>query len=270
MVKAGEASGHVDQVLFRIADYLQKQNKLKNKVVSALMYPLIMVGVGIIVVTVLMTFVVPKIIKLVRMKGDELPTPTKILIAVSDFLRGYWSLLFAAIVGVFVLLGAVRRTKNGRFATDQMMLSAPIFGDLFKKQAVSRFAITMATLLKSGVPVLEALKIVTTIVNNSVVESVLNDVHDRIVEGQDIATPIKKSGLFPPTVGYMIAVGEQSGRLEEILDKLAEAYDEEIEVATQRMTALIEPILILGMSVVVTFIILSVLLPMLQLSNFKR
>lgn len=270
MVRAGEASGHVDQVLFRVADYLQKQNKLKNKVVSALMYPLIMVGVGIIVVTVLMTFVVPKIIKLVRMKGEVLPLPTKMLIAVSDFLRSYWPLLLAAFAGLFVITGAIRRTKNGRFATDKMMLSSPIFGDLFKKQAVSRFAMTMATLLKSGVPVLEGLKIVRTVVDNSVVEAVLTDVHDRIVEGQDIATPIKKSGLFPPTVGYMIAVGEQSGRLEEILDKLAEAYDEEIDVATQRMTSLIEPMLILGMSVVVTFIILSVLLPMLQLSNFKR
>ena len=270
MVRAGEASGHVDLVLFRIADYLTKQNRTKNRVISALMYPFIMIGVGVIVVTVLMTFVVPRIVNLVKMRDKDLPGITQALIFVSEFMRDYWPLLLAAVVGSALLFGAVRRNSQGRFVTDKLFLGMPIFGDLLRKASISRFAITLATLLKSGVPVLEALDIVKSIVNNEVLSRVLSEVHDRIVEGADISTPIKKSGVFPPTVGYMIAVGEQSGQLEEILDKLAASYDEEVEVAVQRMTSVLEPVLILVMAVVVTFIILAVLLPMLDLSSVQR
>ncbi|MEW6741955.1 MAG: type II secretion system inner membrane protein GspF [Planctomycetota bacterium] len=270
MVRAGEASGHVDTVLFRVSEYLQKQSRMRNKIVSALMYPIIMVMVGIVVIIVLMTFVVPKITKLVKMRNSELPGITEVLITVSNFMKTYWPLLLAGIAALFLTLGAVRRNPAGRMAVDRLLLKIPIFGDLIRKAAISRFAVTLSTLLKSGVPVLDSLDIVKAIVGNAVIERVLGEVHDRIIEGTDISTPIKKSGVFPPTVGYMIAVGEQSGQLEEILDKLAEAYDEEVEIATQRMTAVLEPMLILVMAAVVTFIILAVLLPMLELSKLRR
>ncbi len=267
MVMAGEAAGNVDLVLRRLAEYMLKQNRMRNKVGTALMYPIIMVGVGVIVVSILMAFVVPKIVDLVRARGDELPAPTKLLIVSSSFLRDYWYLLALGALGASAAFGAYRRTPNGRYNTDKLFLGLPIFGDLFTKQAVSRFATTFSALLKSGVPVLECLLIVKNVVNNAVVARVLDDVHNRIMEGADISTPLKSSKIFPPAVGYMVAVGEQSGRLEEILDKLSETYDEEIDVAVTRMTSVLEPILILGMAIVVAFIVISILLPMLQLST---
>jgi type II secretory pathway component PulF len=165
---------------------------------------------------------------------------------------------------------ASMRRPEYRYFVDKMKLKIPVLGDLFRKAAVSRFAVSMSTLLKSGVPVLEALTIVKDIVHNEVVAKVLDTVHDRIVEGTDIATPIKKSGVFPPVVGYMIAVGEQSGQLEELLDRVAEAYDEEVAIQTQKVTSLLEPILIVGMAAVVGFIVLSVMQPILQISSMSR
>lgn len=268
MVKAGEAAGNLDGVLMRLAQYMLKQNRMKNKVQAALMYPMVMVFVGVIVVAVLMTFVVPKLLTLIKAnKSAVLPLPTKILASTSDFFVSYWYLLALVLVALYFFVAAIRKTEKGRLSTDSFLLRMPIFGDLFRKQAISRFAVTLSTLLRSGVPVLEALVIVKKIVGNARVEKVLNEVHQHILEGTDISSPLKKSGVFPPAVGYMISVGEQSGELEEILETIAEAYDEEIEIATQKMTALLEPILILVMAVIVAFIVLSILMPMLQLSK---
>ncbi len=267
MIKAGEAAGNVDAVLKRLSDFLLKQNRLRNKVGAALMYPIIMVGVGAIVISVLMIFVVPKIVGMIKARGQDLPLPTQMLIGLSSFLTDYWILIGLGILGTVLGLSAYRRTADGRYNIDKFLLRLPIFGDLFTKQAISRFATTLAALLKSGVPVLEALMIVKNVVNNAVIARVLDDVHNRIMEGADISTPLKNSKIFPPAVGYMVAVGEQSGRLEEILDKLAETYDEEIDFAVQRMTAVLEPVLILGMALVVAFIVISILLPLLQLQN---
>lgn len=267
MIKAGEAAGNLDTTLMRLAEYMLKQNRVRNKIQAALMYPMVMVAVGVIVISVLMTVVVPKLVTLIKQKDAVLPTPTKILIISSNFLVDYWYILLLACIAVYLAWAAIRRTEQGRFSTDKMMLKMPIFGDLFNKQAISRFAVTFSTLLKSGVPVLEGLLIVKNIVGNAVVAKVLDTVHTRIMEGTDISSPLKKSGVFPPAVGYMIAVGEQSGELEDILETIASSYDEEIEIATQKMTALIEPVLILVMASVVAFIVLSIILPMLQLSQ---
>lgn len=267
MVKAGEAAGNLEVVLMRLAEYMLKQNRIKNRVQAALMYPMVMVGVGVIVISVLMTVVVPKLMMLFREKDQALPAPTQILIASSDFLTAYWYLLLLAAFGCYLLFKAVRRTEQGRYSTDRIFLKMPVFGNLINKQTISRFSVTFSTLLKSGVPVLEGLLIVRNIVGNAVVEKVLDTVHTRIMEGTDISSPLKKSGVFPPAVGYMIAVGEQSGELEEILETIASAYDEEIEIATQKMTALLEPVLILVMAIVVAFIVLSIVLPMLELSQ---
>ena len=185
----------------------------------------------------------------------------------SDFLVSYWYLVALVFILVYIGWNSLRRTEKGRLATDRMQLRMPIFGDLFKKQAISRFAITLSTLLKTGVPILEAITIVRNIVGNAVLENVLDDLHGAIMKGADISTPLKRSGIFPPAVGYMISVGEQSGELETVLDRLSESYEQEVAIATEKMTRLLEPILIVLMAGAVGFIVMAIVLPMLQLGQ---
>jgi len=269
MVKAGEASGSLDRVLHRLSDYLLRQARIRNRIAAALAYPLVMVMVGVVIVIILMTFVVPKVLAVVDRTGQSIPLPTQILKTGADFLGNYWYIPAFALIGLMILHRIGMRTEEYRYRKDKFMLGLPVLGDLFRKTAVSRFAISMSTLLKSGVPVLEALRIVKDIVDNQVLARVLDTVQRRIVEGTDIATPIKKSGVFPPVVGYMIAVGEQSGQLEEMLDQVAASYDEEIEVQTQKVTSLMEPLIIVAMAVVVGFIVISVMLPILKISDVE-
>ncbi len=269
MVKAGEASGSLDMVLDRLADYLQRQAQIRNKVVAALAYPVVMIVVGVVIVLILMTFVVPKVMQVVEQSGQQVPAMTRALRNMAAFLGDYWFVLLAGAMVLMVIHRAGMRRANYRYQVDRLKLKIPVLGQLFRKSAVSRFAVSMSTLLKSGVPVLEALRIVKDIVNNAVLARVIDTVHRRIIEGTDIATPIKKSGVFPPVVGYMIAVGEQSGQLEEMLDRVAEAYDEEVAVQTQKVTSLLEPLLIVGMALVVGFIVISVMLPILKISDIR-
>lgn len=268
MVRAGEAGGNLDKVLFRVADYLHSQNKTRAKVVAAMTYPIIMVVIGVGVVTVLLTYVVPKIMEVIQKQGKAaLPLPTEILLAASGFMGKYWWLLLAIAVGAGVAYAQARATKAGRLWIDTMKLKIPVMGNLIKKSSISRFAMTFATLLESGLPVLEAMGVVRKVVDNELLADTLDKIRQKIAEGADISTPLKQSKVFPPVVGYMISVGEESGRLEELLKKTAEAYDEEVEVAAQKMTALLEPIMIVFMAVVVGFIVLAILLPILQMSN---
>ena len=214
-----------------------------------------------------MSYVVPKITEILKERGGELPFITEVLMVISGFTAAYWVyILLAAIIGGLFLKGMIG-TDAGRLKFDSLLLRLPIFGNLFSKQAISRFALTFSTLLKSGLPALDSLKIVALVVNNARLTQVINDIHARIIEGADIATPIKKSRVFPPMVGYMVSVGEQSGQLEEILDRIAESYEEELDLAIQRLTALIEPIIIVLLAVVVGFIIAAVLLPLLDFSS---
>jgi general secretion pathway protein F len=270
MVKAGEASGNLDGVLSRLADYLHKQSQMRNRITAALAYPMVMMGVGIVIVIVLMTMVVPKIMEVVRQSGQEMPLMTLILKGIADFLASWWWTILGFFLAVALAHRASMRKAGYRYWVDKMKLKLPVLGDLFRKAAVSRFAVSMSTLLKSGVPVLESLTIVKDIVHNQVMARVLDTVHDRIVEGTDISTPIKKSGVFPPVVGYMIAIGEQSGQLEELLDRVAEAYDEEVKVQTEKVTSLIEPLMIVAMAGVVGFIVLSIMQPILKISDISR
>ena len=267
MVRAGEASGHLDVVLTRIADYLQKQASLKGKVLAAITYPAIMVIVGLAVVIFLMSYVVPRITQILKDRGQPLPFITELLMTASDFTKAYWIyVLLAMIIGGFFLKSLIG-TDAGRLKFDSLLLRLPIFGTLFSKQAISRFALTFSPLLKSGLPALDSLKIVALVVNNAKLTQVINNIHARIIEGADIATPIRKSKVFPPMVGYMVAVGEQSGQLEEILDRIAESYEEELDLTIQRLTSMIEPIIIILLAVVVGFIIAAVLLPLLDFST---
>ncbi len=239
MVRAGESSGALDQVLVRLAQFLQAQTRLKNKVGAALIYPTIMVIVGVIVVAVLMTFVVPRVTQLIKGRGQELPLPTEILITVSDFLVGYWLLVLVGVLCLVIAFQLFVNSENGRLAFDRFKLKLPVFGDLMQKQAMARFSITLATLLRSGVPALQAINVTKNVLDNKVLQNALQTVHDRVVEGTDLATPMKLSGEFPPTVSYMVGVGEQAGNLEEMLERVSATYDEEVDLATQKLTSVI-------------------------------
>ncbi|MCA8960885.1 MAG: type II secretion system inner membrane protein GspF [Planctomycetes bacterium] len=267
MVRAGEASGNLDEVLNRLADYLQKQASLRGKVIAALTYPGIMMLVGTGVVVFLMSYVVPKITTILESRNQVLPWTTVTLMQVSNLFENYWWVLLVGLLAVMVGLRGFMATEKGRLWFDITLLRVPIVGTLFKKQAISRFTITFSALLKSGLPALDSLRIVSRVVNNTVLTRVLDKVAEHIMEGADISTPLKHSKIFPPMVAYMIAVGEQSGQLEDILDRIADAYDEEIDLAVQKMTAAVEPMIIIGLAVVVGFIIMAVLMPLLQFNN---
>lgn len=267
MVRAGESSGALDAVLVRLAQFLQAQTRLKNKVGAAMIYPMIMVIVGVIVVAILMTLVVPRVTQLIKGRGQELPLPTEILITCSDFLVNYWLLVAVAILALAIAFQVFVNSEKGRLAFDNFKLKLPIFGDLAKKQAMARFSITLATLLRSGVPALQAIQVTKKVLDNVVLQNALQTVHDRVVEGTDIATPMKMSGVFPPTISYMVGVGEQAGNLEEMLERISATYDEEVDLATQKLTSIIEPLIIVMLAVVVAGIVIAIVLPLLQLQR---
>jgi len=267
MVKAGEATGQVDIVLKRLADFLQSQRALQRKVISALTYPMLMIAIGMLVVSILMSFVVPKITAMLTDTGQIMPLPTRILIDISDAFKSYWIVLPLGIAALSVLFNRIYKTRAGALAIDRFKLRIPIVGELLRKSAVARFTRTLSTLLSSGVPAVRSLEIVQTIVGNRVLSDATDHIRVRILEGTDIATPLKATGVFPSVVGYMVAVGEQSGQLEEMLDRIADAYDEEIEVVTERITTVLEPIMIIFLAVVVGYIVWSIVLPILQVGN---
>ncbi|GIW71540.1 MAG: phytochrome sensor protein [Planctomycetota bacterium] len=270
MVRAGEASGNLDVILKRLADFLQAQSRVKGKVSAALVYPLAIAALGVVVVAFLMKFVVPKLVATITQRGLDLPLPTRVLKTTSEFIGTWWLALALGALLLLALYQAWVRTERGRWLRDSYLLRLPIFGELFRKQAVARFATTFATLLESGIPAHESLRTLRAVVDNAVLAHTIDQVHDRILEGTDIATPLKNSGVFPPVVSYMIAIGEQSGQLEDILKKVAEAYDEEIDVTIQKVTSLIEPVIIIAMALVVGFIVMSVLLPLVQSMSHLR
>jgi general secretion pathway protein F len=267
MVRAGEASGALDDILKRLAAFMYAQNKMKNRVMAALTYPIIMCVAGTGVVIFLLTYVVPKITKVITKRGGPLPAPTALLIVIQNIFVNYWWIIAIICGSLFVLYQAVVATDKGALWRDTWKLKIPVFGELFRKQSVSRFATTFSTLLGSGIQATECLRILQNVVDNKLISNVLANVRERIIEGTDIATPLKKSGVFPPVVGYMIAVGEQSGQLEDILEKISESYDEEVEITTSKVTSLIEPIIIIVMAFIVGFIVLAVVLPL--VSGFK-
>ncbi|HEX9794023.1 MAG TPA: type II secretion system F family protein [Planctomycetota bacterium] len=267
MVRSGEAAGRLDEVLERLAVFMQNQSRVRNKVQAALAYPMIMLIIGVLVVAALMVMVVPKITTMLEARGQVLPLPTRILQGGSDFLVGYWwALLVVVIFGVLVG-NLVYSSEKGRLAIDKRVLRIPVIGDLLTKQALARFAQTFSTLLRSGVPVVRCLEVTRTVLGNRLLENTIRDVREKILEGADIASPIKASGVFPPLVGYMIAVGEQSGELDTMMSQVGEAYDEEVEISMQKFTSLVEPILIVFLAVLVGFIVLSILWPVLQMSQ---
>jgi general secretion pathway protein F len=267
MVRAGEATGKVDQVLRRLAEFMQAQRHLQRKVISALTYPAMMIGLGVIVVSILMTAVVPKITAMLEDLRQTIPLPTRILIEVSNGFKNYWWVGCLAIAALSFLVERIYRTPRGRLSIDRFKLRVPLVGELIRKASVARFTRTLSTLLGSGVAAVQSLEVTRNVVGNAEIAEATDHIRTRILEGTDIATPLKATGVFPPVVGYMVAVGEKSGELEQMLDRIADAYDEEIEVVTQRLTTILEPIMIVCLATLVGFIVYSIILPILQVSN---
>ena len=268
MVRAGQAAGNLDTVLTRLADYMQSQRALRRKIVGALTYPLMMIGIGMIVVTILMAKVVPEITRMLIEQNKELPPSTRILVGASEFLKSWWWAVFLVIGLIsFMFERTYSKGENGRLVIDRTLLRIPVVGDLMQRAAVSRFTRTLSTLLQSGVPVIQSLEITQSVVGNRVVADATGHIRERVVEGTDIATPLRQSGAFPSTVGYMVVVGEQSGELEQMLDRVATAYDEEIEVAAERFTSLLEPIMIVLLAGVVGYIVFAIVQPILDIGQ---
>jgi general secretion pathway protein F len=271
MVKAGEASGTINLVLERLADFSESQQALMSKIRSALAYPLIMLLVGSLVIFLLMTFVVPKITGIFTDMKQTLPLITVILIAVSNFLKSFWWLIFLLIlagIAAFKYLTAV--TQTGHRFWDSFRLKAPVWGSVNLKIVIARFSRTLATLLQSGVPLLTAMEIVRNVVDNIVIGETIARAAKEVEEGQSLATPLAASGLFPPMVTEMIAVGEQTGSLEKMLNRIAMAYETETQSDIMVMTSLLEPIMILVMGLVVGFIVVSILLPIFEMNQLVR
>jgi general secretion pathway protein F len=270
MVRAGETSGTLEIVLERIADYTENQAKLRAKITSALTYPVIMLFVAIGIISFLFVAVVPKITRIFEEMKASLPLPTKILIAISSFVRDYWWLLFLVIgAGIYFTVKYIR-SPAGRIKFDSLMLRAPVIGEITRMLAMARFSRTLSTLLRSGVPILQAMDIVKNILNNQILLSALEEARNSIREGESIAIPLKKSGQFPPLVIHMIAVGERSGQLEDMLNNVADTYDYQVEARLGALTSLLEPIMILSMGAVIFFMVISILLPILQLNEFIK
>lgn len=270
MVRAGEASGALDEVLMRLADFTEAQARLKSQITSAMLYPAIMVGVGSIIMIILFVVVIPRITKIFDQVKADLPPQTKLIIFMADMIKGYWFILFPSVILTAYLFNRWRQSKEGRPKWDVFTLRAPIFGPIVRLVAIARFSRTLATLLRSGVPVLQALDITKDVLNNTRLAEVVAEAREAIREGESIAAPLKKSKEFPPIVVHMVATGEQSGQLEEMLEHVADNYDFQVDQRVDKLTTLIEPIMIVGMGVAVAFIVFSILLPILQLSQHVR
>ncbi len=259
MVRAGEAGGALDQILKRLAEFLEEWQRIRDVVISALLYPLFLSVFAAGAVIVLLVFVVPRFAEVFGDMGARLPAPTRLLMAVSAFLRRFWWLLGAGIAAAGAGLAVGARTPRWRIWWDRNVLRIPLAGDLAVKIQVSRFARVFGTLIASGVPILRALEIVTGTLTNSVFANSLANVQTGLKEGQGIAEPLRRAGVFPPLFLHMVAVGEETGRLEEMMLTVASSFDRDVETAARRLLSLIEPVIILLMGLVIGAIILSIL-----------
>lgn len=267
MIRAGESSGALEVVLKRLADFTESQARLRAKVVATLTYPVVMVGFSAVILGILFTYVIPKITKVLEDAKVALPWTTRALIAFSTFVHDWWWAMALAFALALVGVARWRRTPAGRARWDVWVLTLPLFGGLIRQIAIARFSRTLATLLKSGVPLLSSLDIVKNIVGNTRLARVIEESRDAIREGESIAAPLKRSGEFPPLVYHMVAIGERSGQLEEMLGNVADAYDSQVETKVATLTSLLEPAMIVFMGLAVAFIVFSVLMPILQINT---
>ncbi len=268
MVHAGEQSGTLEQVLARLADFIEASDRLKNKVVGAMAYPAFMLFVGVVVINILMIVVVPKVTSIFDNFDTELPIYTRILVGFSDFMQQFWWMVIISVVFSVWGFRKWKKTEKGEYAWHRFTLRAPIFGKLTMMVAISRFSKTLATLLSSGVPLLSAMDITKGVLGNVVLEKVVVDASGSIREGESISDPLKASGYFPPVVTHMIAVGERTGQLEAMLENVSQSYDAQVDAKVMALTSILEPLLIVIMGVGAGGIAAAVLLPLVQINEF--
>jgi type IV pilus assembly protein PilC len=267
MIRAGETGGVLDAILERLSAYLESSEELKGKVKGAMVYPIVICGVATVVTLFLLIAVIPTFKNVFASFGGELPFPTRILLMISDFLRHQFIFLVTIPIGAAIGLSRFYKTEKGLQTIDQILIRLPVFGDLLTKVAVSKFTRTLGTLIKSGVPILQALDTVAKTSGNKVVENAIMKARESIREGEKIADPLKASGVFPPMVIQMISVGEETGNLEIMLSKIADFYDQEVDTAVKAMTSLIEPVIICVMGVVIGAIVICMFLPIFKMSS---
>jgi type IV pilus assembly protein PilC len=267
MVAAGEAGGILDTILMRLAVFMEKNDALVRKVKGAMIYPGVIMSVAAIAITVLLIFVIPTFQSMFASANIPLPLPTRIVIGLSAALRHYWWVVVAAGAGGGFMLKRFYATPDGKLTIDRMLLKAPVLGDVLRKSAVSRFTRTLGTLISSGVSILDGLEITAKTAGNRVIQDAIMESRASIAGGETIAAPLKKSQVFPPMVISMIAVGEQTGGLDEMLTKIADFYDEEVDAAVSGLLALMEPVMIVFLGVVVGGMVIAMYLPIFDMVN---
>ncbi len=267
MVKAGEIGGVLDVVLLRLAEFMEKMQKIRNKVKSAMTYPIVVLCVAGGIMFFLMTKIVPKFAEIFKdlLEGERLPQLTLFVMNVSNALVRRTPFVIGGIIVLVLLIQALGRTKGGRYAIDRMKLKLPIFGALVHKTAIGRFSRTLGTLLSSGVPILQALNIVRDTAGNEVIARGVTLVHDSVKEGENIAPPIEASGIFPPMVVSMVEVGEETGKLPDMLMRIADTYDDEVDNTVAALSSIIEPLLIVGLALIVGTIVIALFMPMVEI-----
>ena len=267
MIRAGEVSGQIDIILTRLADYLEASAHLRSEIKSAMTYPVISLVLVIGIASFLMIGIVPSFKPVFDSLEVELPALTVFIMDIAFFMRDYWYLIFGGMFGAMAGIKALCKTPKGAYVKDQFMLRVPVFGILFKKVALSRFARTFSTLIKSGVPILGAMEIVSDTAGNLVISRVVDSARDSVRNGDSLSEPFSKSNIFPPMVVKMMAIGERSGALDTLLEKIAEFYDQQVEAEVKGLTSMIEPIMIAIMGVIVGGIVLAVFLPIFKLQE---
>ena len=267
MIEAGEVSGNLDNIMDRMSTHYEKEYKINNKVKGAMAYPMVLSGLSIIIVVFLLTFIMPTFTGMFEDSGVPLPTPTRILLGISDSLQNYWYIFIVVIGSLVYATIKYTSTKQGKLLVDSTKLKIPIIKGVTSKIITSRFSRTLSTLMISGVPLIESLDIVSRIVGNSLVEKGILDAKEDVRKGTSLSTPLQKISAFPPMLIQMIEIGEESGSLDDILEKTANFYDDEVEVAIQKMTTMLEPLMIVVMALVIGFIVISMMLPMFDMMN---
>ncbi|MEW6238286.1 MAG: type II secretion system F family protein [Candidatus Omnitrophota bacterium] len=267
MVKAGEIGGALEQVLDRLAMFQEKSQAVRSKVKGAMWYPAVVITIAMSVVAIIMIFVVPKFADMFSGLGAELPYPTQVLINISHGLVDYWYIPLAAIIGIIVLFKLMASTNQGRYIIDRVLLRLPIFGGIVQKSAIARFARTFGTLLDTGVPILQTLLIVKDTSGNEVISRAMVEIHSSIRDGDTVSEPMKAFPIFPPLVVHMVAVGEETGALDQMLIKVAEAYEREVDDAVEGLAKLIEPLLIVMLGGIIGGVVVALYLPIFNISN---
>jgi type II secretion system protein F len=267
MVKAGESGGFLEVILSRLVKYLQSAKEIRDFLVSVMIYPLILTAVSGASIVILVTFVIPRFAKIFSDMGQAIPLPTQIMLTLSHYVRGYWWVGAGILALIYFGLRVYNQDEERRFRWDRSKLQWPAVGNIIKKIEVARFARTLATLLQSGVPILSALNLVREISQNLAVSRAIGNIHDRLREGKAVAQTLEETGVFPPLAVHMISVGEETGRIEEMLTKVAETYEEDVQTTVKRFVSLLEPLIILVMGAVVGFIVISMLLAIFSINE---